>query len=376
MKRAIRYGLALSLLAAACSDDGSPGELFRIDTRGGDALPVLVAYDAGGGWSPAEAAEPGVYAVPAAGEVAIAVACEDEWRATIALHYLTASARRAHELPCSRNLITGEPPQSVAVSIVPSTAYAFVGGHGLGLGTTFPQDMLYAPAGRHDIVAATDTRVLIHRGVSFPAAEPLVLDVDRDGSDLVPLELAIPAVNIDEALSGSYSLVTPSGTRGWLSRSLSDGLRRAPDDVLIDGDRHRVDVFATRDNAFRSVTTIREYPTGLGGALPPRLDAVSASADDGDLTIAWEGAPAGEHHLSLFGSGAHWSVVASEDWLAATGQATAGRWQPPALGAVPGWDPAWNLAGPGDWDLSIKATADRGEVETWTQRGGQLPAVR
>src|SRR5688572_3668786 len=119
MKRAIRCGLALSLLAAACSDDGSAGESFRIDTRGGDAPPVVVAYDAGDGWLPADEREPGVYAVPVTDEVAIVVACDDEWRAQIRLDYLTASARRAQELPCPRNLITGEPPQRVPVSIVP-----------------------------------------------------------------------------------------------------------------------------------------------------------------------------------------------------------------------------------------------------------------
>jgi hypothetical protein len=376
MKRAIRYGLALSLLTAACDDDQSAGAFFRIDTRGGDALPALVAFDGGSGWLPAEAAEPGVYAVPASGEVAILVACDHERSASVRLHYLTESAKRGQELPCPRSVVTGEPAQSVAVSIVPSTAYAFVGGFGLGLGTTFPQDMLYAPAGRHDIIASTDTRVLVRRGVSFPSAEPLALDVERDGSDLVPLELAVPAVNIDESLSASYSLVTASGTRGWMGPSLRDGLRRAPDGVLLDGDRHRVDLVATRDNAFRSVTTIREYPTGFDGALPSRIDGVTASTEGGDLTVAWEGAPAGEQHFSLWGGNTLWHVVTSEDWLADTGQTTVGRWESPALDGIPGWDPAWAPAERRVWDFSIKTTADDGEVEAWTGRRGELPAAR
>jgi hypothetical protein len=375
MKRAIRCGLALSLLTAACDDDQSAGAFFRIDTRGGDALPALVAFNGGSGWLPADEREAGVYAVPASGEVAILVACDDERNADIALHYLTESAKRGQELPCSRNLITGEPSPSVPVSINPATAHAYVGGYGLGFDTTFPQDSLYAPAGRHDIVASTQNRVLIRRGVSFPSAEPLLLDVDRDGSDLVPLEVPIPAVDTDESLSASYSLVTASGTRGWMG-PLFDGLHRAPDDVLIDGDRHRVDFVATRDNAFRSVTTTSEHPTGLGGELPPRIDAVTASTEGGDLTIAWEGAPAGEQHLRLSGGSSWWQIVASEDWLADTGQTTAGRWESPALDGLPGWNPAWAPAEPGTWHFAITTTADDGEVETWTRRQGELPAAR
>jgi hypothetical protein len=377
MKRAIRYGLALSLLSAACSDDGSAGESFRIDTRGGDALPVVVAYDVGDGWLPASEREPGVYAVPAAGEVAIVVACDDERSTDIALHYLTPTAKRAHELPCPRSLTTGELPASRPVSIVPATAYADVGPFGRGFGTPSPQDTLYAPPGRHDVIASTDTRVLISRGVAFPSAEPLILDIDRDGADLVPLELAIPAVDVDESLRGSYSLETRSGTRGWMNRSLPDGLRRVPDDVLIDGDRHRVDLTATSDNAYRSVAITSAHATGLGGVLPPRIDEVITSAEGGAVTFAWDGAPAGEQSISLVGGRTWWWVVASEDWLAATGQTTAGRWALPALDGVPGWNPAWATAERRSWRFTINTTVKDGgdEIETWTERGGDLPAA-
>jgi hypothetical protein len=364
-----RYGLALSLLAAACSGDDD-GEPFRVRTGG--MVPALVAYDAGDGWSPVTATERGLYMVPAAGPVTIMVACDDGGRAEVALQHLTPAAKRSLDLPCfpSADASVDASP----VTLVPATAVAFAGQEGLPIGVPWPQEALYAAPGSHDIVASTDTRVLIRRAVWLPTAEPLVLDVDRDGSDLVPVLADLPAADPDESLSGSYSLMTAGGTRGRINRPFEQGLCRVPDHLVEVGDLHRTTVVATRDGGSRSVDTWSGNPDAVIGALPPRLDVVAASVEGDAVVVTWNVAPVGEHHVTLDGGSTRWSVVASEDWLAATGQSTAGRWATPSLDGLAGWNPAWISTEGTRWDFAVKTT-DR-FVATWTQRSGELPAAR
>jgi hypothetical protein len=384
MTRTLR-GLLVAALVAACGDGGGGdeggvdagvdgsidggggGPHFRVDTRG-EPAPLLAAYDDGSGWAVPAPVEPGVLAVPVADTVSIAIVCaETDSSVGIMVKRLTPVADETVSLPCAARLTQRD---TYPVTIIPESGFAVV--HNFGLAPGADRTRVTASPGRWDVVASTPGRVLVRRGVEFPPAVPLVLDIERDGADRVPLALTLPVPMDGEQLTPSYALVTASGARGTLSTSSSEILA-VPDELLIEGDRHRVNLTASRQGSLRSVITVARDPAAIVTELPPRL-AVTATRGSA-IAIAWSGAPAGDHGLFLFESRVTWIVQTTQAWLAANGQASDGSWSPPSLEVVPGWDPAWNLgAGPHLWALGISGQRDDDgvTVTTHTELSGQL----
>ena len=354
----------LTVLGAAACGGTDPTLLpYTIDSRvDGVGTLGIVAYEKDGTWVAAAETEPGVFTfTPDSEAFGYATICKRTLTSTtdngVAVTYTVyADAAEDRQLTSACRFVAEIPDHQV--TLVPADARIAVD-HSEYAAQSFFQ----AVAGVHDLVAYTDTRALIRRGVTLPSAEPLTLDVTADGVDLEALPMTLPAGAADEVVSASYTFGTEGGTFATLSHDATQ-VRFIPASVSLAGDYHNVRVQATRGRATRSTTLHNHTLTAVDPKLTlrPGIESVETTWD-GEPTVRWTGRPDGEQLVWLIqniaGQGFRdWTIGMSQEWLDATDRSADGAWTQPDLSDVAGFKPEWNLA-----------AADRASTATWVVGG-------
>jgi hypothetical protein len=285
--------LLLPLALAACTDPAAPADApedttttITITTQQPAAL---VAFrDADGGWQPATSISPLVSEAHVHGPYVVTVVCDDPGRRVRLFqdartldddHAITHSCARSHP----DHTLTGHMVQAGEVNLGPAIELSVLPDWDFALAV---------PDGSYDLVATTDDRIAIQRGVSVSTDRALApaLDLVKDGRVLVPAHLTTTAAPSEE-VSASVWLSTPTTRLSGVSHGPLDTARLVPEALLLDGDEQRVRVSAATGRASRSLE--RPYRAGADPVftLPEPLVA-ELGLVDGAVTADWSALPA------------------------------------------------------------------------------------
>ena len=373
----------LGLAACGGSDDPTVPTgptTYTIDTRDGSnaSTTALVAYLDGDRWLAATPTTPGVFTFTAtAPTVAYATVCaplpDDQFRYTsVRIAYQARGEYDQVQAPCYR--YDREEVEPTTVTVIPAGAGIGVRHSGTRGGTSETYDV-HVPAGTSDVVAWTDSRVLIERGVAFPPAQPLVFDVTARGTDLERLPVTMPAGAADETVTASYSFRTAGEAIAFFADvpASAGAVGVVPAALRQAGDSHSLNVTGTRGRGRRwtgtSDTRIETLRTAL--ALPETFADVTGTWVDAAPEVRWRGGPDDGGGLSVsvdaWGEDSkYWSASFSPEYLEAIDGAVDGAWRLPDLSQVAGWQPTWNLAAAdqpsASWSLSTDAVVPSGNT--------------
>jgi hypothetical protein len=333
---------------------------------------LLLAYEQGGRWWAADEIEDGVFEIAALDRaLGVALICNDPVTSGqgVTFDYLVLGDEPNLEWSCF--LPPGTP---ASFDVIPGGAVVSMRGRA----HYPPSDP--SPAGRtvttvtidglQDLVAATETHVLIRRGVAFPLAEPLVLDIDTDGVPFATTEIAEPDAGVFDFVTYRSSLVTANRTVArFESTPRGDQVQIAPPDLLIDGDQLRVQVGASDGDTWRAVeataTTIDAMRSHL---VLPTEELAADVAWGGRPDFHWVGALGGEVTIVIEpeskSPAPRWIMSGSPEWLIAVGGEGTGAWRAPDMGGVRGWRDAWNtdVRGDASWWISSERVRSAGDV--------------
>jgi hypothetical protein len=369
-------GAGAALGAAACDDEPLDLAPFTIDTRDPDGADrgALVAFEGEGGWQAAATTAPGVFTFTPTGEaVTYAVVCpalatEPRAGTRVSIVYSGLVEERAVSIGCQ--FTESEPGRAgVTVAVTPADASVSIGrSSDYGWAGNTERTLPIEP-GTYDVVAGTKDKVLVRRGVAFPTPAPILFDVEAEGVARTPVPITPPATDDGETLYLSYAFRTAGGTAAYLpDDGTTDALRVVPAALATAGDVHESSLWAAspeRERWFWKRGTVEEVTTDL--ELPASLTASSATWN-GVPEIRWQGEVDGDNlgaYIDQYsGVNVHWS-----GWWDAAGRAASdpgGRWSPPDLSAVAGWNPAWNLdriaIASTDWAVSVDGWIGDGET--------------
>jgi len=138
--------------------------------------------------------------------------------------------------------------------------------------------------GMHDLVANSDTRVLIRRGLDIEAAMAVPkVDVNTAGTPFTSVPITTGALDADETLSTRVTWFTANDFALFDSVPGTTA-KVVPDALLVGTDIHRLRAAASSATTFRSAS--ERYATGgsTAFALPPRLTNVTLTADHATWT--------------------------------------------------------------------------------------------
>ena len=138
--------------------------------------------------------------------------------------------------------------------------------------------------GMHDLIAMSDTRVLIRRDQNITAATALPkVDVNTAGSALVSVPLTVGPADADETVSTRITWVTANDF-ALLPAVPGTTAKVVPDALIQATDFHRLRIAANSPTTFRSAS--ERYMTGSPTtfSLPQRLSNVTVAADHATWT--------------------------------------------------------------------------------------------
>jgi hypothetical protein len=361
---------------AACGGESSPEPPTHvIDTRNGVSGigALLVAYEQGGRWRAADEIEDGVFEIAAPDRaLGIAVVCNDPVTSGqgVTFEYLVLGDEPDVRWSCYL-----PPDVSASLDVVPGTAVVTMRGRTYyppsGAGASRRTVAAQTVRGQQDLVATTDTRLLVRRDVAFPLAAPVVLDVETDGVPFATVEIAEPDAGVLDLVTYRASLVTANRTvANFPYTPRGDQVQVAPAELLIDGDQQRILIGARAADQWRGVeataSTIDAMRPHL--VLPPE-QLVADVSWGGRPELHWTGALGGTVTIGIepdsASSAPRWIMIGSPEWQAAVGGDSAGQWRAPDLAAVGGWHDAWNadVRGDASWWVSTKRVRAAGDVQ-------------
>jgi len=138
--------------------------------------------------------------------------------------------------------------------------------------------------GMHDLIATSDTRVLIRRDQNITAAMTLAkVDVNTAGSPLVTVPVTVGATDADETVSSRVTWFTANDF-AVLPAVPGTTAKVVPDALIQAADSHRLRIAASGPTSFRSAS--ERYMTGSSTtfSLPQRLSNVTVAADHATWT--------------------------------------------------------------------------------------------
>ena len=150
-----------------------------------------------------------------------------------------------------------------------------------------------AATGSHELVARTDTAILIRRDLAISGTTqlPAPLDVDAEGA-----ALAVTNFTLDNAPDeNTFALVQLATEGGTFSFSFGEpgALPLAPDRVLTTADRQTVSLSAARGDLTRSVTIANAREASAHDVtLPDHLEGVALAESGGTISATWGALPA------------------------------------------------------------------------------------
>jgi hypothetical protein len=354
----------LIALAACGGDESPPGPVTHVvDTRnrvsGIGAL--LVAYEQGGRWWAADEIEDGVFEIAALDRaLGVVLICNDPVTSgqDVTFDYLVLGDEPDLQWPCFL------PPDTPAsFDVIPGNAVVSMRGRTLYPPSNSDRARRTVTAvtveGSQDLIARTETRVLIRRGVTFPLTEPLLMDVEVEGVPLAITEIAEPDTGVLDLVTYRASLVTANRTVARFESTLrGDQVQVAP----RDSDTWRgVEATATTIDAMRPHLVLPSEELAADVAWGGRPDFHWVGALGGEVTIVIE--PDSESPAP------RWIMSGSPEWLIAVGSEGTGAWRAPDMGGVRGWRDAWNtdVRGDASWWISSERARSAGDVQVVEQ---------
>jgi hypothetical protein len=229
--------------------------------------------------------------------------------------------------------------------------------------TTVPDDGLwtsFAQFGTRDVIAATSDKILIQRGfaVTFDVEPVPTLDVEANGTPLVPTFFALPNIEQEEAVRTDVRVQTATTVPSdpLLSTTSDPGdeflafsqANVAPASVLTGpGDRQLVTVTATKGASVRALTRVFQADGDDSFTLPDRLSGGQLALDTAtqQVTARWTALPVLDSLDVVVHGGtsdpatsAQLELHMTAAFVAAT-QATAATVET----QLPGFQPAWQV---------------------------------
>jgi hypothetical protein len=198
----------------------------------------------------------------------------------------------------------------------------------------------------------------------LPPASPLVLDINRDGRDLVAVPVIVPAAAAGETVDVSYTFVTAGDTSAVL-QAMEKGagtVLAMPQTLTQAGDRHEIEVSAA-DGPRRRFVVVRLESLATAATIPPFGPAIANVEVSwiSSVQVRWTGRPDGDTNplrIAIDQDGdpsrdpdgdpdnataRTWTASFSAARLALDHQSRDGSWIAPDLSRVAGWDPGWSL---------------------------------
>lgn len=296
MSRApLLLSLLLSLWAAGCDDDAVSPVTVTITT---DITPPLVAFRDGldGAWQLATQASPTRFEAKVTGPYFFAVVCEQMFGDII----LTQSGRTLDDereanikcdfRPAASHFVIGRMVQPGRVQIGNGIASATLPDWTFGISV---------PAGTYDLMARTDDRILLRRGVAVTGDVMLTpaLDVGQGGAALATVAFTATNAEPFETLAASVHLAQAPGITPFdVYRGPIATARVAPDSALAATDAQTVSIQATAGYGLRAL----QRPFRIGGetkyTLPDLISGVVWNVEGSNISLSWTSVP----ELDLF----------------------------------------------------------------------------
>lgn len=290
MRRAsLLLSILLSLWAAGCDDSASPVTV-AITT---DITPPLVAFRDGldGPWQLATQASPTRFEAKVTGPYFFAVVCEQMFGDILLVQAgRTPDDEREENIKCdfrpaAGHFVTGRMAQAGRVQI------------GNEIASSNLPDWVFAvsvAAGTYDLMARTDDRILLRRGVAVAGDVALTptLDVFQGGAALAPAAFTATNATAFETVAASVQLDQAPGMlpfsvyRGPIATAMV-----APSSALAATDVQTVSIQATAGYGLRAL----RRPFRIGGdtayTLPDLIGGVVWEVADSSISVSWTSVP-------------------------------------------------------------------------------------
>jgi hypothetical protein len=364
--------------SGAGASSGSGGELPGPETitlttlldETPENAPFVAAQDGDGPWQ-ALSGNDGVFTFETDGRFGLAYLCEDSIFGTT-LHVIHATSADFVEVTRTCHSSTERGMASVHFAfegLGPADSVDLLAGPYVASG--FPASFdLEVPIGTWDIVASrrsgtnVSDRIIVRRDVVLQNGDTaLGFDFKAEGEDTVLRQVTIANPDPRENLVGR-NLVELEGSPGLPLHAEVGWVATAPAGLLRGNDRNVIELVATTETSTRAVRVSATEPDDqqltLLDPFKATISPVSAATPLFEFDFAASaGAQAYELGLSqVIGfQTRRIEVTISAAWLASTREAP---YVTPHLGAVAGWDAAWDLVDGLDvpWEASLRESTD------------------
>jgi len=281
--------LFMSNFVAGCDDGEPPAEPVKIAIAA-DKAPALVAFRDGldGEWQTATQKSPTSYEAEVHGPYVLTVACEDLAAGKFTTWQMarTPDDDRAVTLRCdfaapSTHAVTGHMVQAGVVQLGGERDTSTTAGWDFELGVR---------SGTYDLMAKTDARIALRRGIEVTGDLEITQDIDLSQEGAALAEVAFSATNAasTETLAVSVNLDKPGQKIPFeIYQGPIAAAKVAPDVALNATDAQSVAVMATAGHESRSLKRSFRVGGTTAFALPAPLAGVTWKQADGNLEVSW-----------------------------------------------------------------------------------------
>ncbi len=298
------FSLALVILPAACGDgasatgpDGATSPdvntiptLVTVDTL---EPPTMIAYRAEGSssWQTPRTITPTMFELSVTGPYRVTVVCAEE--ANGFLGVWQAALTPDDPLPTFLTCDTNPPLYTVSGTMVHGGSVA-LGYIAMGSDLSDWSFELPADAKTYALVATSDGRILVRRGLTVTGSTAIdaPIDVDMEGTPVATTPLSVSNLEASETMTKARVWLETGNTSAILYRGPIAGVTLAPQDVLENEDKQTAVVSAFGDNGSRYALRPLRAGDPTTFELPERLGPVTFAVDGQQLTASWSTLPA------------------------------------------------------------------------------------
>jgi hypothetical protein len=298
------FSLALFIVPAACGDgpsvttpDGaiSPDvqimpTLVTVDTQ---EPPTMIVYrsEESSSWQTPRTITPTTFELAVTGPYRVTVVCAEEANGLLGIW----QAALTPEDPAPTLLTCDTKAQLYTVT------GTMVHGGSVALDSTTQKSSssdwsfeLPADAKTYALVATSDDRILIRRGLAFTGNTEIEAPIDAavEGTPFATAPLSVTNLEASETVTTARVWLETGNTNAFLYRGAIDGVKLAPQDLLENADKQIASVSASGDNGSRYARRSLRAGDPTTFVLPERLGPVTFAIDGQQLTASWSTLPA------------------------------------------------------------------------------------